>query len=174
MSNEKLVRKQLTGLENFFFFKERERGSDVYLTEKLKDKQNGDILPASLCTAGRLSLASPHSRNAERRLNVNIYTSACTSLNKQPNQPSQRIKTQPLDLNALHPQAHTYLLQLVGLRFVFVPVCVLPVGQTERPHGHDAVNIVTDPGVRLIWACWEKACDRILWDTGRSQRSQAL
>lgn len=55
----------------------------MYLTEKLKNKQNGDILPASLCTAGRLSLASPHSRNTERRLNVNIYTSACTSTTTQ-------------------------------------------------------------------------------------------
>lgn len=65
-----------------------------------------------------------------------------------------------------------YLLQLVGLGLVFVPVGVLPVGQTEAPHRQDAVNIVSDPGVRLTCAAGQETRDWILSDTQRGQRSQ--
>lgn len=69
-----------------------------------------------------------------------------------------------------NPQTErTHLLQFVGLGFVLVPVCVLPVGQTEGPHRHDAVNIVSNPGVRLILATGKKTSHRVLTKTQRKR-----
>lgn len=71
--------------------------------------------------------------------------------------------------NAIGIETHADLLQLIGLGLVFVPVSVLPVGQAEGPHGHDAVNIVSDPGVRLIRAARQKTRHWILSNTERSK-----
>ena len=72
-------------------------------------------------------------------------------------------------LSAERKPLQAHLLQFVGLGLVFVPVGILPVGQTEGPHRQDAVNVVSDPGVWLIWSDRQETCYGVLSGTDRSK-----
>lgn len=57
---------------------------------------------------------------------------------------------------------HTDLLQFVRLGLILVTVSILSVGQTKGPHWQDAVHIVSDPGIRVIWTSREETRHWIL------------
>lgn len=56
----------------------------------------------------------------------------------------------------------THLLQFVGLGLVLIAVCILAVSHAKPPHGQDAVDIVSHPGILFLGTSRQKSCHRVL------------
>lgn len=64
-----------------------------------------------------------------------------------------------------------YLLQLVGLGFVFIAVGVLAISHAQPPHSQDAVHVIPHPGILLLDAGGEKSSHWVLREAESSLQS---